>query len=280
MTIARFAATKTLALCADDFGCSVGVSHGIAELVAQSRLSAVSCLSSGSAWSDQARELAQAVTDSSLRVQVGLHFNLTEGAPLSASMKRHAPQHVSLPKLILQSHVRQLDVQALRDEWHAQWNAFTSAWGQAPDFVDGHQHVHHLPQVRDVMMTCLQEMDMPELAVRSTGALPGQGFAFKRWAIRHTGGMHLAQTLRKQGRPHNASLWGVYDFAAHNYRALMQQWLQAIPPVGALLFCHPGTSPDPSDPIGPAREREWAYFRSDAFAQDLEHASVRLGSAW
>lgn len=273
-------AEKTLALCADDFGCSVGVSQGIAQLVAQGRLSAVSCLSSGAEWASQCPTLAQAVAASPQRVQVGLHFNLTEGTPLSASMRQRTAHHLSLGHLIARSHAHQLDVTALQDEWQAQWDTFTQVWGRRPDFVDGHQHVHHLPQVRDVLLGFLQDLQAPQLAVRSTGALPGQGFGFKRWVISHTGGRQLAQALRQQQRPHNASLWGVYDFRAPQYRWLMQRWLQQIPPVGALLFCHPGVHPDPSDPIGPARQREWAYLGSDEFTQDLQAARTRLGSAW
>ncbi len=271
---------KTLALCADDFGCALGVSQGIAELVAQGRLSAVSCLSTGLAWKTHAGALAQAVACSPLPVQVGLHFNLTEGSPLSASLQRRTARHASLWQLIWRAHARQLDQQVLRDEWQAQWDAFVAAWGKPPDFIDGHQHVHHLPQVRDVLIDFLQQAGLPEVAVRNTAALPGRGFGFKRWVIRHTGAQTLARWLREHQRPHNASLWGVYDFASPHYRLLMQQWLQAIPPLGALLFCHPGVAPDPSDPIGGAREREWAYLRSDEFAQDLQAAGVRLGSAW
>jgi chitin disaccharide deacetylase len=81
---------------------------------------------------------------------------------------------------------------------------------------------------------------------------------------------------------HNAALLGVYDFAATNYRALMQGWLREVPREGALLFCHPGLASlaGPPDAIAAARERELAYLESDAFSADLEQAQVALGPVW
>lgn len=74
------------------------------------------------------------------------------------------------------------------------------------------------------------------------------------------------------------------DFAAPDYRVLMQRWLASVPVHGALLFCHPGrrdtAAPPRADPIGAAREREAAYLGSTAFSDDLAAAGVRLGSAW
>mgnify|MGYP000073246266 CR=1 FL=1 len=50
---------------------------------------------------------------------------------------------------------------ALAREWDAQWARFCEALGRAPRFVDGHQHVHQFPVIRDAL---LQEMDGIDLA--------------------------------------------------------------------------------------------------------------------
>jgi len=54
--------------------------------------------------------------------------------------------------------------------------------------------------------------------------------------------------------------------------------LARLPATGGLIFCHPGRrSPDTAaDPIAAAREREWAYLASEAFAADLQAADVSL----
>ena len=86
-------AARPLLLCADDFGLTPGIDQAIAGLVRAGRLVAFSCLSNGPAWAADAAQVA------GLRrqAQAGLHFNLTEGRPLSPALARHWPQLPSLP---------------------------------------------------------------------------------------------------------------------------------------------------------------------------------------
>jgi hypothetical protein len=62
----------------------------------------------------------------------------------------------------------------------------------------------------------------------------------------------------------------------------MRRWLQALPPEGGLLFCHPGLRDpeDPPDVIAAARGRELAYLASKDFTEDLAEADVVLGRVW
>jgi len=272
---------RTLALCADDFGLSPAVCLGILDLVRRERLGAVSCLVNAPAWPAFAQELARLPAVAGGRVQLGLHFNLTEGRPLSSSLAERWPSLPALPRLIAQAHLRRLPLAAIADELQAQHAAFVRGAGCAPAFVDGHQHVHHLPGVRDGLLQWLAQARAPAPAVRATGHLPGPGFGFKRALIAGTGGRALARALDRRGLRHNASLFGVYDFKAPDYRALMRGWLAALPPSGALLFCHPArAAADDGDAIAAARARELAYLGSDAFGADLDAAGVRLAPAW
>jgi predicted glycoside hydrolase/deacetylase ChbG (UPF0249 family) len=163
----------------------------------------------------------------------------------------------------------------------AQFTAFEQASGRAPYHLDGHQHVHHLPGVRDLVLA--QVAARRGLRVRDTGCVRGTGHALKRWLIEATGGQRLRAALLRQGWQANTQLLGVYGFSGTGYRQLMQQWLKALPARGALIFCHPGT-PDQgadaqADPITTARVRELAYLDSDDFMQDLVDAGVSLGAA-
>lgn len=271
---------RILGICADDFGLSERVSSGILQLVRQQRLTAVSVLAGGHAWADHAQALAREAAVRSRFVEVGLHFNLTEGRPLSAELTRHWSTMPALTRLISSAHLRALPVEALRAEWQAQWRSFCDAFERAPDFVDGHQHVHHLPQVREVLLHALSSMPGAP-AVRSTERLPGPGYWFKRIMITATGGRALTRKLDARHLRHNLTLWGCYDFRFENYRLLMQQWLKALPHSGALLFCHPGRADEGApDPIQAARVRELAYLESPAFQEDLDQNQVRLGHAW
>ena len=269
---------RTLMLCADDFGQSPGISNAIAELaqLAQAqRLSSTSCLTNGAHWHSQA-PLLRTLPPS---VQRGLHFNLTEGTPLSPELRRVWPQFPALPRLIAQAHLRRLPQAAIAAEFNAQLAAFSDGAGQAPDHIDGHQHVHHLPGVRDVLLHALGRMAAPP-AVRSTARPLGPGFDVKRFLIAHTGGVALQRLLARSRIRHNPALLGVYGFDTENYRGLMQAWLAALPSEGGLLFCHPGAADAENDPIANARVREHAYLASAAFGDDLAAANVQLGPVW
>ena len=267
--------TRELALCADDFGHSAAVDRGILALAAAGRLTEVSCMVNAPAWPADAAALAALPAVADGRVRLGLHFNLTEGAALSPALARHWPRLPALPRLITLAHLRQLPLPALAEELQAQLGAFEAATGRPPAHLDGHQHVHHLPGLRELVLRALDAR--PELLVRHTGRVGGSGFGIKRWLIRATGGAALGRRLEALGRQANSALLGVYDFATPDYRGLMQSWLRALPTRGGLLFCHPGEpGGDGGDPIATARVRELAYLGGEAFAADLTAADVRL----
>ena len=281
--MAELAAGRPLLLCADDYGLTPGIGQAITGLVQAGRLGAFSCLTNGLAWPQDGPSLA------GLRAagaQAGLHFNLTEGRPLSPVLARRWPQLPRLPRLLIDAHLGRLPLVAVADELAAQWVAFESVSGGRPDFVDGHQHVHHLPGVRRLLVDFLQRLPVP-MPVRSTARLAGPGFGFKRWVIEHSGGRALGRALQRHGLPHNGLLLGAYDFKA-DYRPLMQGWLAQVPAGGALLFCHPGQASvvgvgvvaDAPDAIAAARLRELAYLAGPDFPRDLAAAGVVLGSVW
>ena len=269
--------TRTLALCADDFGLAPGISAGIARLARARRLTAVACIANSRYWADDANRLRGLPAT----VDIGLHLNLTDGRPLSPRLAGRWPRLPGLAQLIVQAHMGALPLSELRQEVHAQLAAFIEAHGRPPNFVDGHQHVHHLPGVREIVLDMVEHVQ-PLPALRSTGRLLGPGFALKRWLIEHTGGRALDDALGRRVLAHNPALLGVYDFAEPDYRALMQRWLAGLPADGGLLFCHPGgrAEGDPPDAIGAARIRELAYLGSAAFDADLAAADVVLGRVW
>ena len=143
----------------------------------------MSCLATHAHW-PQSAPLAAGWPAS---VDVGLHFNLTEGAPLSPALRAHWQRFPSLSALIMAAHLRRLPLAAIDAELQAQLDAYAAARGAPPDFIDGHQHVHALPGVRRLVLAAARSIGR-STAVRSTGRVIGPGFAVKRWLIAHTGG--------------------------------------------------------------------------------------------
>lgn len=259
---------RRLAVCADDYGLGPAVDRGILALAAQGRITALSCLVTSPRWPASGAALQ------GCRADTGLHFNLTEGEPLSAALRQHWPRFPTLGRLLLLAGLGRLPAAVLA-EFQAQLQRFVAVRGQAPAFIDGHQHVHALPGVRPAVLAAAQQLGVP---VRHTGRVCGPGAAFKRRVIAACGGRALAAEARQRGIAMPTALVGVHGFDAHvDYGSHMRRWLRAVPD-GALLFCHPALGePDPGDPIAAARVREMAYLASDAFVADLAACGVTLG---
>ena len=274
---------RVIGVCADDLGFAPGIAETAFELAAQGRLSDGSCLVTGPVWPAAATFLRrQEQAGAAAAARWGLHLNLTHGVPLSPALRRHWPEFPALATLLARAHVGAVPQAALADELAAQLDAFAAALGRAPAFIDGHQHVHHLPGVRGLVLALARSAGPAPLPVRNTGRILGPGFAFKRAVIEGSGGRALARRLRRDALPHNASLIGIYDFAADGYRPLVRRWLAGVPERGALLVCHParliGADPDGAA-MAAARAAEAGYFTA-AFGDDLAEAKVTLGDPW
>lgn len=255
---------KRIAICADDFGSFPGANGGILRLVELGRLGGVSCQVAGHAFADA----APALRERAGTVDAGLHLDL-------------APGRGGLAPLLARSHARALDGRAVAKRIGDQLDAFERALGRPPAFVDGHQHVHQLPVVREALLDALAvRYGRPGPLVRNTVPLRGRGA--KAFTIAVLGGFGLRRLLRARGLPHNADFAGVYGLDGRSdYRALFQGWLAGAAD-RTLFLCHPGLSADDAgDPIGPARAAELAYLSSPALDEDCRAAGatrVRVGA--
>lgn len=258
---------KRLTLCADDYAQSPAIGAGIRELAAAGRLSATSVMVQSPHWRAEARLLAPLAE----RIDVGLHFNLTHpfaGAPVRA-----------LNHWLLASQLRLLSRGELREGLLAQIDAFAAEMGRLPDFIDGHQHVHALPVVRDALLEAI--------GLRWTGAvrpylrapdLTGHpGDAGLKAVVLKGACRGFAAGAKKAGFAIPPWFGGLYSLQCRaDYPGLMRTWLAACPD-RSLLMCHPGLpAEDGSDPIGPARAAEYRYLSGDVFFEDCRQQGVSL----
>lgn len=132
-------------LCADDYAITDGVSKAILSLVDARRLTAVSAMASMPAWPGLAPELSKRRS----HVGIGLHLDLT----LRPFAGKERPFEVR--ELFVGSLRGQLDVVAIAAEFERQFDLFEAALGVSPDHVDGHHHIHALPQVRGALLSVL-----------------------------------------------------------------------------------------------------------------------------
>lgn len=251
-----------LILCADDFAQSEAIDKAIIALIKQKRLSAASCMVLSPRWPDAAMKLTASIKK---QASIGLHLDFT-----------HFGDAISHPKLILLSLCRQLSKQHIRQAIHAQLDAFEKALGMPPDYVDGHQHVHQLPQIRDILLEVLLERYSDHLPwVRI--AKPPVTDGIKGLIIRLLGASAFERKAKKMGFVCSGSLLGAYGFngSIQEYQARLDHWLiEAKKNRGntPVLMCHPAMSAaqqPQDDVIYPARTREYVVLMSDRLAQDL-----------
>lgn len=252
-----------LILCSDDFAFSREVSETIAGLALAGKLNAISCMAIMPSWPDDSALLA----DLPDHVELGLHLTLSGERPLTA-MPRLA-SHGLLPAinpLGRQAARGYLPLGEIAAEVAAQFDAFVAATGRAPAFVDGHQHAHALPGIREIVLDQTARR-APGAWVRNcrdrVPAMLSRPFFGKAIASAwHSRGLRSAAAAR--GLATNDSFAGHYDFAS-DYRTLFPRFLRR--PGGThLVMCHPGAGVRPGDAIAAARLREAEALRDWSIA--------------
>lgn len=252
---------KRLTLCADDFGHSPGTSAVIADLIDGGRINATSCMMLSNDWPEQASLLRPLAT----KAEIGLHLTLTDEMPLTR-MLRFAPGG-TMPSIDrLARRLRRWPRAEIAGEIAAQFEHFEAALGRPPDFVDGHQHAHHLPGIRDLVLAETRRR-APGAWLRACRdapiALLSRPFALKAIASAYRGRSFGADAHRA-GLATNDSFAGHYDFG-FGFAARFPAFLRR-PAAHHLVMVHPGSDDRPGDTIGAARVREAAFLRESDIA--------------
>ena len=269
-------------LCADDYGISPSVNGAIRDLIARKRINATSVMVVAPGFDRSEAVSLRVLNAKKPRAALGLHLTLS--APYRPLHANYTPlagrQFLPLGKTMLRAFLRRLDPNSLKAEIAAQLDAFIAAFDRAPDFVDGHQHVQLLPQVRDAMLEVVKAK-APHAWVRQCGSPTS--------ASLHAGDRkRLVLNLLSRGFRARAKFWGVrtnpafagaYDFDAGNdFASLFPGFLDRLPENGVVV-CHPGlvdAELERIDPLTTQREREYAYFADERFPAILAAHGVAL----
>jgi predicted glycoside hydrolase/deacetylase ChbG (UPF0249 family) len=261
-----------LLVCADDYGMSAAVSQAILHLSSQARLSATSAMVLSPLWPEHAAWLQ----DQRGRLDVGLHLDWTSAFALAAG------HGLPLGRLMLASSARQLDASRVRSAIERQLDLFEDIWQAPPDHVDGHQHVHQFPVVREQLVQALlarypQASPRPWLRI-SRPLRPG--LDLKARVIGLMGAAALNRLALEAGLPHSNWLTGIYDFSPEGspFLSRMTEWLdQSRTAQAVVLMCHPGmATSDADDPIASARAREFDMLSSPAWPRLLQTHALQL----
>lgn len=269
---------KRIVLCADDYGQAQNISAGIIHCLQKKRLSAVSCIVNSDVWPNDGACLK--AFNGSNEIDVGLHFNLTEGRPLSkAYQKKYGSSFASLSNVLFCSLLKRYEIDTIVQEFSAQLERFIQYYGRPPTHIDGHQHIHQFAQIRDSIILAYQSHFRTEKPYLRLVKDHTHVFSLKKMIIHLSGTKPFEQMLNDAKIPHNKSFAGIYNFFAKTnvpYRLLFQNFLSQIDDFGVIM-CHPGLeATQNNDPIALARMREYNYLMSEAFSEDCQNHEVVL----
>jgi len=264
-------------LCADDYGISPAVSSAIRDLIARGRINATSVMVTAPTFSHhEAAALREAAGN---RAAIGLHLTLT--GPFRPHAHGFAPlRHGAFPPLASMARralSRTLTPALLDAEIAGQFVAFRIAFGRAPDYIDGHQHIHVFPQISEALLRVTKHA-AAQAWLRQCGratvknlepkglVLDGLSRRFRRLAAEH-------------GLRTNPAFAGTYAFRARaDYARLFPGFLDGLPD-GSVVMCHPGRVDAELarlDSLTHLREREYAFFLDEAFPRLLAARGIAL----
>ena len=253
-------ARRRIAVCADDFGLSEAACRSILELGSLGAITATSCAVDGPAM----QQHTPALRALRPRLTVGLHLNLTENPNFAGTRP--------LGQWIVGTYCRRARTLAgLEAELHRQLERFEELLGAAPDFIDGHEHVHQFPVIRDLLLDAVQKRYTATVLLRCTWPRHFRGG--KAAVIGILGARALRAGARERGIPCNSDFAGVYDLRARSgYAARMEAWLRNLDD-GGLIMCHPELPPEAP---GTARHHEHRFFGSPEWPRMLRSWNVAL----
>jgi len=220
------------------------------------------------------------------RAALGLHVTLTSPfQPLSADFSPlRDGRFLPLNDLLRGATARRLRSKFLIAEIGGQLRAFADIFGRLPDFLDGHQHVHLFPQIRDAFLRVVAQ-EAPYAWVRQCGrAKSGRRLHDHKGLTLDILSVGFRRKAKRLGIATNPAFAGTYSFNSRaNFATIFPRFLSGLPD-GGLIMCHPGFVDGELkglDSLTALREQEFAYFSSDAFMKVLaDHGAALARPHW
>jgi len=275
---------KQLIITADDYGLCAAVNDAIEECLAAGTVGAT-CVMTNMESCEQAAGLRGKFPLSS----IGLHWNLTQGAPLLGP--------AAVPTLVGQDGrfagsfrrrwwARQLNFAEMRAELVIQYERFRLLAGK-PDFWNTHQNMHVLPGLFQFFVDLGNELNIPAMRSHERITLPLHG-SVSRYHLRHPAYWFKGQVIRlwsMQARakgmlmPDGRLYLPGYEAGQYALSSVLDRVNWRDVSTAVELVIHPAKALDATlGSLTESRLREYQMFREPRLAGKLARAGVRLVS--
>jgi predicted glycoside hydrolase/deacetylase ChbG (UPF0249 family) len=267
------AETRTFILNADDYGLKAGIDAAILDLAEHGIVTSTSAMVLSPRWKEAGKVL------SACPAGRGLHLDFT--SPFAGKTF----SELSITKAVMKAYCGMTGGEAIRQSINNQLNLYEAVMGEAPQFVDGHQHVHQLPRVRTALIACLKQRYGQDAArVKIRFCMPMRWRGFEAALVGVTGAEALKRLAFGEGFAGNTDFAGVYSFAKGSpLKPLWRKWLQTIAGAEPMIMCHPAKTASEflavPDKIAEARLAEYDWLNSGEF-RDLLSEMRRAPTNW
>lgn len=257
-------ARKNVVINADDIGIHPAVDEAVVQLAELRRLSAASVMTLGAPNVGTLTNLMR------MKISLGLHLDFT-----SSVFNICHNTNYSLRSLIIDSWSRQLDRSNVNSLIADQLDRFEQLVGRPPVFVDGHQHVHQFPIIRESLIHILRSR-YPDQRFHLRNTMPTIWRGWKAQLIGGLGARALRGLADDVGYKYNTDFCGAYDFnSGVEFYSRWDSWLTSLPLHGGLVMCHPGIkSAWLYDSIAETRVKEFDFLRGEQFSDLLSDLNV------
>lgn len=247
---------KNLIVNADDLGWTEGVNRGILDAFRGGIVTSTSLLANGSAFAEAIK-----VATSAPRLGVGVHLNLSDGAPTAdresvTSLLNEDGCFADGPESLLWKRARRsLVLDEVEEEWDAQIQKVRDA-GVQPTHLDGHKHVQMLPGMFEIALRLAKRHGIGAIRVSleasslrsslSAGESQNSGMVVKQ-GLQARGLKLLARDARKQAARMGIATADYFCGIAQTGELTLEgveQLLKALPEGTTELMCHPGYADD------------------------------------
>jgi predicted glycoside hydrolase/deacetylase ChbG (UPF0249 family) len=216
---------------------------------------------------------------------VGLHLNLTEGTPAAkasdvATLLDASGQKLGKHGLRDAASRGEVSLAHVARETEAQIARFEALMGHGPRHIDGHQHVHVIPELVETLATVFADQNVGSTRIPEQRVVHGDTSAAHRFYENVSREAAVARAIyARQGIASTEAFVGLDVMGIESSGARLRDAVRAVSSLSsAEVMCHPGHVGTGWDDFNqsPDREHELGVLLARPFAALVELRAVKL----